>query len=212
MFYGYIEDGLDVNGLIKYKDINGDGVINPLDRVILGNPNPDFIFGFNSNFQYKNFDLNIFLEGVYGNKIFFQTMYTNLNSFQRGQNQMADLYENYWTKENPNPNSKYPKISSGTQMQASDRFIKDGSYMRVKTLQLGYNIPIKNIGGSFISKARVYIKANNLFTLTNYMGLDPDVNTTGNDSQDIGTRLETGIDRTAYPNAKIYSLGIQLNF
>jgi hypothetical protein len=97
-------------------------------------------------------------------------------------------------------------------MQASNRFIKDGSYMRVKTLQLGYNIPIKNIGGSFISKARVYIKANNLFTLTNYMGLDPDVNTTGNDSQDIGTRLETGIDRTAYPNAKIYSLGIQLNF
>ena len=212
MFFGYIEDGLDVNGLIKYKDINGDGVINPLDRVILGNPNPDYIFGFNSNFQYKNFDLNIFLEGVYGNKIFFQTMYTNLNSFQRGQNQMADLYGNYWTKENPNPNSKYPKISSGTQMQASNRFIKDGSYMRVKTLQLGYNIPIKNIGGSFISKARVYIKANNLFTLTNYMGLDPDVNTTGNDSQDIGTRLETGIDRTAYPNAKIYSLGIQLNF
>ena len=74
-----------------------------------------------------DFDLNIFLEGVYGNKIFFQTMYTNLNSFQRGQNQMADLYGNYWTKEDPNPNSKYLKISSGTQMQASDRFIKDGS-------------------------------------------------------------------------------------
>ena len=212
MFYGYIEDGLDVNGLIKYKDINGDGFINPLDRVILGNPNPDYTFGFNSNFQYKNFDLNIFLEGVYGNKIFFQTMYTNLNSFQRGQNQLADLYGNYWTKENPNPNSKYPKISSGTQMQSSNRFIKDGSYMRVKTLQLGYNIPIKNIGGSFISKARVYIKANNLFTLTNYMGLDPDVNTTGNDSQDIGSRLGTGTDVSAYPNAKIYSLGIQLNF
>jgi TonB-linked SusC/RagA family outer membrane protein len=212
MFYGYIEDGLDDKGLIKYVDINKDGAINPLDRVIIGDPNPDFMFGFNSNFSHKNFDLNIFIEGVQGNNIFFQTGYTNLNSFQRGQNQLADLFGNYWTADKPNPNAKYPKISAGTQMAASDRFIEDGSYLRIKTLQLGYNLPVNKLGVDFISKARIYVKANNLFTLTNYIGLDPDVNTTGNDSQSVGSRLSMGVDTDGYPNAKIYAVGIQLNF
>ena len=212
MFYGYIEDGLNDQGLIKYVDINNDGVINPLDRVIMGNPYPNFIFGFNSNFSYKNFDLGIFLEGVHGNDIFFETGYTNLNSFQRGQNQLADLSGNFWTAEDPNPNAKYPKISAGTQMLASNRFMKDGSYMRMKTLELGYNIPLKKLGISWFSKARIYLKANNLFTLTHYIGLDPDVNTAGNDSQDIGSRLNMGVDTDGYPNARIYAAGIQLDF
>lgn len=212
MFYGYIEDGLDDKGLIKYVDINKDGTINPLDRVIMGNPNPDFMFGFNSNFSYKNFDLNIFLEGVQGNDIFFQTAYTSLNSFQRGQNQLADMFGNYWTADNPNPHAKYPKISAGTQMLASNRFIEDGSYLRVKTLQLAYNIPVQSIGTPWLSRVRIYVKANNLFTLTNYIGLDPDVNTTGNDSQDVGSRLVVGTDTDGYPNARIYAAGIQIDF
>ncbi len=162
MFYGYIEEGLDDKGFIKYVDMNKDGVINPLDRVIMGNPNPDFTFGFNSNFSYKGFDLNMFFEGVSGNEIFFETGYTNLNSFQRGQNQLADLFGNYWIAEKPNPNAKYPKISAATQMAASDRFLADGSYLRMKTIQLGYNIPVKSIGMSAFSRARVYVRANNL--------------------------------------------------
>ena len=212
MFYGYLEEGLDDKGFIKYQDINKDGLINPLDRVIMGNPNPDFTFGFNSNFSYKGFDLNMFFEGVSGNKIFFETGYTNLNSFQRGQNQLADLFGNYWTAEKPNPNAKYPKISAQTQMAASDRFLADGSYLRMKTIQLGYNIPVKLIGMTAFSRARVYVRANNLITFTNYIGLDPDVNTTGNDSQQIGTRLAAGTDTNGYPNAKIYSFGMQLDF
>jgi TonB-linked SusC/RagA family outer membrane protein len=212
MFYGYIEDGLDDKGLIKYKDINKDGAINPQDRVIIGDPNPDFTFGFNSNFSYKNFDLNIFIEGVQGNNIFFQTGYTNLNSFQRGQNQLQDLFGNYWIADKPNPNAKYPKISAGTQMAASNRFIEDGSYLRVKTLQFGYSLPVHNWGANFISKARIYVKANNVFTLTNYIGLDPDVNTTGNDSQNVGSRLGIGTDTNGYPNARIYAAGIQIDF
>lgn len=212
MFYGYIEDGLDDKGLIKYVDINKDGVINPLDRTIIGDPNPDFTFGFNSNFSYKNFDLNIFIEGVQGNNIFFQTGYTSLNSFQRGQNQLEDLFGNYWTADKPDPHAKYPKISAGTQMAASNRFIQDGSYLRVKTLQLGYNLPIHKMRADFISKARIYVKANNLFTLTKYIGLDPDVNTTGTDSQDVGSRLVIGTDTDGYPNAKIYAVGIQIDF
>ncbi|MEO5999759.1 MAG: TonB-dependent receptor [Chitinophagaceae bacterium] len=212
MFFGYLENGLDDKGFIKYVDINKDNLITPLDRVIMGNPNPDFIFGFNSNMSFKNFDLNIFFEGVSGNKIFFQTGYTNLNSFQRGQNQLADIYGNYWTPQNPNPNAKYPKISSATQMLASNRFMQDGSYLRMKTLQLAYNIPVKSLGMPFFNRVRIYVKANNLITLSNYLGLDPDVNTTGNDSQDVGSRLGVGTDTNGYPNAKIYAAGIQLDF
>lgn len=212
MFYGYIEDGLDANGFIKYVDMNKDNLITPLDRVIMGNPNPDFTFGFNSNFSYKNFDLNAFIEGVHGNDIFFQTGYTNLNSFQRGQNQLADLYGNYWTADKPNPKAKYPKISSATQMLASNRFLQDGSYARLKTLQLAYNLPLKTMGVSWLNRARIYVKVNNLFTLTNYLGLDPDVNTTGNDSQDVGSRLSVGTDTNGYPNAKIYAAGVQIEF
>ena len=212
MFYGFNEDGLDDKGFIKYVDINKDGVINPLDRVIIGDPNPDFTYGFNSNFSYKGFDLTMFFEGVHGNDIFFETAYTNLNSFQRGQNQLADLFGNYWTAANPNPNAKYPKISAATQMAASDRFLANGSYLRMKTLQIGYNIPVKSIGMSAFSRARVYVRGNNLITFTNYIGLDPDVNTTGNDSQQIGTRLAAGTDTNGYPNAKIYSVGLQLDF
>jgi hypothetical protein len=212
VFYGYIENGMDDKGFIKYVDMNNDNQITPLDRVIMGNPNADFIFGFNSNFSYKNFDLNIFLEGVSGNKIFFQTGYTNLNSFQRGQNQLADLYGNYWTAEKPDPNAKYPKISAATQMLSSNRFMQNGSYLRFKTIQLSYNIPVKAMGIQWMNRARVYVKANNLFTITKYIGLDPDVNTTGTDSQDIGSRLAVGTDTNGYPNAKIYAAGIQLDF
>jgi TonB-linked SusC/RagA family outer membrane protein len=212
MFYGYLEDGLDANGFIKYVDINKDNLITPLDRVIMGNPNPDFTYGFNSNFSYKNFDLNVFMEGVSGNKIFFQTGYTNLNSFQRGQNQLEDLAGNYWTAQNPNPKAKYPKISASTQMLASNRFLSNGSYLRLKTLQVGYNIPVKAVGMPWFTRVRVYIKANNLLTFTKYVGLDPDVNTTGNDSQDVGSRLGIGTDTDGYPNAKIFAAGIQLEF
>ena len=134
-FYGLLEDGLDENGYIKYKDINDDGVINTLDKVILGKPYPDFIYGFNSNLSYKNFELNIFLEGVQGDEIFNSTGGSLANSFQRGTNQITDIVGNYWTTENPDPNAKYPKISATTGTDISDRFIEDGSYLRVRCHQ-----------------------------------------------------------------------------
>ncbi|MGN6605087.1 MAG: SusC/RagA family TonB-linked outer membrane protein [Ginsengibacter sp.] len=212
MFYGYKEDGLDENGYIKYVDVNKDGSITPADRVILGSPYPNFEFGFNSDFSYKNFSLNVFLQGSYGNDIFFATAFTNLNSFQRTQNQFEDLYGNYWTEENPDPHAKYPRVSPLTQMRPSDRFIKDGSYLRMKSLQLSYELPIKTIGINWLSKATVYIKATNLFTLTNYPGLDPDVNTRGTDSQSIENRLFIGTDESGYPNAKVFGAGVNVSF
>lgn len=211
-FYGYLEDGLDENGYIKFVDINNDDAITPLDRVILGNPYPDFEFGLNSNFEYKNFRLNIFLQGTYGNDIFFATAFTNLNSFQRTQNQFEDLFGNYWTQEKPDPHAKYPRISPLTQMRPSDRFIEDGSYLRVKSVQLSYDVPLKNLGINSLSQLSVYVKATNLFTLTNYPGLDPEVNTRGSDSQSIEDRLFIGTDESGYPNARIFGAGIELSF
>src|SRR5690606_25237544 len=114
VFYGFMEDGLDEEGYIKYVDLNNDGEINIQDRTIIGNPYPDFIYGLTSNFSFKNFDLSIFLEGVSGNDIWWASAATHLNSFQRGSNQFADLYGNYWTAKNPNPNAKYPKVSSSS--------------------------------------------------------------------------------------------------
>jgi hypothetical protein len=212
VFYGYEEDGLTDDGLIKYKDTNGDGAISPADRVILGSPYPGFIYGFNTNLSYKNFGLNIFLDGVYGNKIFWATAGTQLNSFQRGQNQFADIYGNYWTEENPDPNAKYPKISSATVVNVSDRFVKDGSYLRVKSIILTYTLPVRKIGVNWCDKAQLYVSGINLLTFTRYPGLDPESNTTGSDSQDIGSRLNTGIDQGAYPTAKTIAVGLRLNF
>lgn len=209
-FYGYLEDGLDDNGQIKFVDINQDGEITPLDRVILGSPYPKLEFGFNTDFSYKNFSLNVFLQGVQGNDIFFATAFTNLNSFQRTQNQFADLIGNYWTEDNPDPNAKYPKISALTQMRPSDRFIFDGSYLKLKSVQLSYDFPVGNI--SWFTNATVYVKATNLYTFTSYPGLDPDVNTRGSDSQSIENRLFIGTDETGYPAPRIFGAGINLTF
>ena len=209
-FFGLVEDGLNADGFVKYKDMNGDGITNSLDRVILGSPYPKYIFGFTNNFAYKNLELNVFIEGVQGNKIFWATAGTFLNSFQRGQNQIADLFGNYWTADNPNPNAKYPKISNATSSQVSDRYIKSGSYVRVKSISLSYNFDMKN--NKVISRAQVYISATNPYIITNYPGLDPEVNTTGTDSQNVGARLLTGLDQAAYPSAKSIMVGTRLSF
>lgn len=212
MFFGLVEDGLDDQGRIKYVDQNQDGEINALDRVIIGNPYPDFIYGVNSDFAYKGFELNVFIEGVAGNDIFWATAGNNLNSFQRGSNQFRDLMGNYWTAEDPNPNAKYPRVSATSPLDVSDRFIENGSYLRLKSVRLAYNIPIAKLTNSKLKRAQVYISGVNLFTITNYPGIDPDVNTTGTDSQGVGDRLRMGIDQTAYPTAKMYLAGINFSF
>ena len=210
--YGYLEDGLDEDGYIKYVDVDEDGSINALDKVIIGNPYPDFFYGFSSNLSFKNFEFNLFLEGVYGNEIFNATNGTHLNSFQRGNNQFTDIMGNYWTAENPDPNAKYPRISSLTGIDISDRFIEDGSYLRVKSIRLAYNFPLENWGLNVFEYAQIFVSGTNLFTFTKYGGLDPEMNTRGTDSQQIGSRLQMGHDQSGYPNAKNYTLGLKLSF
>lgn len=191
--------------LFSFRDLDGDGDITNEDRTIIGNPYPDFIYSLNSDVSYKNFNLSVFFEGVQGNNIFFATGGSLTNSFNRGENQLLEVYENHWTTENPNPNAKYPRIDPATRYRASDRFIQDGSYLRLRNIKLAYDLPTAALGIEALQSLRVYISAQNLLTITNYTGLEPEVNTRGSSGD-----LRIGVDETAYPSAKIYTAGIRL--
>ncbi|MBD0284864.1 MAG: TonB-dependent receptor [Flavisolibacter sp.] len=207
VFYGYLEDGLNEKGVINYVDVNKDGVINLSDKTIIGDPNPDFLYGFNSRMAYKNFDFTFFIQGSQGGEIFNVNPTAIGNSFYFGENQLKEVFYNHWTPANPNPNAKYPKISASTTFLESDRYVEDGSYLRLKNLQLGYNVPVSNMGISWFKNLRVYVSAQNLITVTNYSGFDPEVNTQG-----AANSISIGIDQTGYPNAKTYTVGAHLGF
>src|SRR5699024_9328052 len=110
------------------------------DRKIIGNPNPNFSYGLNSAISYKNFNFNILISGIQGNDILNYNLAAHADGFSFGLNQIDDVLGNYWTEQDPDPNAPYPKISSDTQYRASDRFIEDGSYLKVKSVKLSYTL------------------------------------------------------------------------
>ena len=224
-FYGYIIDGVIKDdaeaaaapkfgsytraGVFKFRDINGDGVITAADKTIIGNPHPDFTYGFNINLGYKNWDLAIFAQGSQGNDIFnYQKFWTDFNTFQG--NRSKDMLYNSWKK--PGDNALLPRLNSqdGTSQQISSYFVEDGSYMRIKNIQLTYSFPAALIQKIKLSSAQIYIQGQNLFTFTKYKGLDPDINlrNSGTDNQDI----HMGIDEGAFPVAKSYNVGVRIGF
>src|SRR5690606_12710346 len=203
VFYGFLEDGLNEQGRIQYKDLDGNGVINNEDRTILGDPNPDFIFGFNNNLSYKNFSLNIFIQGVQGADLFNFNLSNQANSFNFGENQIADIL-NRWTPENPNPNAPYPAISVGSSFRESNRFIEDGSFIRFKNIRLAYDVPLKS---SKIKSLQLYVSGQNLITITDYSWYDPEVS-----SRTANSPTTLGIDQTSYPVAKTYTMGVKVSF
>ncbi len=207
LFYGFREDGLDEKGQIKYVDLNGDGSINNSDQTIIGNPYPDFIFSVNNNFRFKNFELNLFLEGVQGNDMYFATGGSISNSFNTGENQLVDVYNNRWRPDAPDPNAAYPKISINSSFRVSDRFVEDGSYFRVKNVRLAYNFPFVSSNIKWIQSLQLYASAQNLLTFTNYPGLDPEVSTRSGTGD-----LRIGIDETGYPAARTFTFGIKAGF
>ncbi|WP_276371394.1 TonB-dependent receptor [Chryseolinea sp. H1M3-3] len=182
----------------KVKDINGDGVITSADQVITGDPNPDFIYGFSSNLQWKNFDLSVFLSGTYGNEIYNVSRASFENPL--GQRNVLQGVANRWTE--TNPSNEFASPLQGGRLPISDRFIEDGSYLRCRNITLGYVLPVIK----HISRARIYISANNLFTLTNYSGFDPEVNTFA------GSNTTIGVDNFVYPSARSFIGGVQLTF
>ena len=229
-FYGYVDEGLfnnidDLNaapiqfgqsvgtgngqtylGDVKYKDINGDGVINSDDRTFIGNPNPDFTFGFTNNFKYKNFDLSVFIQGSYGNDILNLTRRAGISNSQLYVNQFTEA-ANYWTTTNTDTNIPRPVGStSSPNVQISSRFIEDGSYARIQNLTFGYSLPSDLISKLKLSRLRIYGSVQNLYTFTNYSGYDPEVGSLNQNA------LLTGIDSGKYPLPRTIAFGMNVEF
>jgi TonB-linked SusC/RagA family outer membrane protein len=199
-FWGYLEDGYDEEGQIIFQDLNGDGSITLDDKTIIGDPNPDFIYGFQSNMSYKNFDFTFFFQGSYGNDIFNASSIGNTLDYGIGLNMPRDVYNNHWTPDNTNP--KYPIPMLSTNVRPSDRFVEDGSYLRLKNIELAYNL---NLETNFIKKLRIFVSGQNLLTFTKYSWWDPEVNSRG-------SAINQGIDHYSYPTAKIFTVGLQSKF
>ena len=205
VFYGYQENGYDPNGRVQYKDVNNDGVINTNDKVILGNPNPKFIYGLNSFMSYKGLDLSLFWQGSQGNDLANISGIGNTLHYSWGMNMLKDVLYNYWTPENPN--AKYPRVTMFQNINFSNRFIEDGSYLRLRNIELGYSLPTAKWNLSWIKNAKIYASGQNLLTLTKYSWWDTDVNSSGGASA-----VTQGIDFSTYPVAKSYTVGLRVGF
>lgn len=190
-------DGL---GSPKFKDLNQDGKIDKEDWEFIGDPNPDFIFSWTNNFTYKNFDLSIFINGSYGNDIMHlgRGEYGMVSPFA---SQRRDVL-NYWTPTNTNTNIPAPRTAPHAYLPLSSWMIEDGSYIRLKNVVLGYRFPIRKT----IESLRVYVSAQNLLTITNYSGYDPEVSSKG------GSNLQPGVDYNPYPTSRVFTLGVNVAF
>jgi TonB-linked SusC/RagA family outer membrane protein len=203
-FYMYETDGVDAaTGNQKYKDLNSDGKITQdADRTIVGSTQPKFLASITNTFRYKNFDLSIFLNTSYGNKIFNWTR-ANLELGTGYTGAVATLL-NRWTA--TNTNTDMHKAIENPAVTISDRFVEDGSYLRLKNISLGYTFSKKLISKIKLKAARVYVSGSNLLTWTNYSGYDPEVSTNGQNS------ISSGMDRGAYPTAKTVLGGVSITF
>jgi TonB-linked SusC/RagA family outer membrane protein len=225
-FYGYIADGMfrdaaevaahatqpgAAPGRIRFRDVNGDGTITLADRTIIGDPHPDFTAGLDLGARYRDFDLSATFFGTFGNDIFEnQKEFYVFREFNT--NVRRDLLENSWTPENPD--AKYPRLDKNDSYswQLSSYYVEDGSYIRLRNVQLGYTVPM-SLGRWFQAGSRVYIQAENLFTITDYPGLDPslpaaEVSGAAGDVRD----QYRGIDRGSYPSNRIFSFGVVTSF
>ncbi len=208
IFYSYESLGVDPStGDIVYADKNFDGVITTDDRTKVGNPHPDFIYGFTNQLGYKGLDLNIFFQGSYGNDVFNGSRLF-LESLQGGDNQLA-IVTNRWQR--PGDITNIPEattdpVRAASNKRVSSRFIEDGTYLRLKNLTLGYTLPKNRSYNKWVSNLRVYVSAQNLITFTPYTGLDPEVNYRGNDNAVIGTDFFT------FPQVRSYTFGLNLSF
>ncbi|HTF19416.1 MAG TPA: TonB-dependent receptor [Chryseolinea sp.] len=214
-FYGRVTDGIfqseeevDASaqktagpGDLRYKDLDADGVINDNDRAIIGNANPKFFGGFNNTVTFKGFDFNVFIQGSYGNEILNYGTFDLLN-LTGGNNQSAQALDR-WTPTNPSNDIPRASSAGGSRILSSFQ-VEDGSYLRFKNISLGYNLPATVSEKLGLASAKVYVAAQNWFTITDYNGYDPEVNRYGSSS------LSQGLDYGAYPAAKTWLIGLNL--
>ncbi len=208
-------------GDFKFVDTNHDGKIDAKDMVPIGDPNPKFSYGINANFKYKAFDLSMFFQGCYGNKI-FNLLKVNLYTINNGGlNFSPDLMRSYIPATYTTDNTEIPTVITPAgntntgiarmdpNLSPSSFYIEDGSYLRLKNIQLGYTLPASLTQKVKIEKLRVYIGAKNLLTFTKYSGFDPEV---GENTTIPNSILERGFDRGTYPQSKMFLLGLNLTF
>lgn len=225
--YGYVENGYYDNeaevrndpqytnqsnaiiqrtiGEVKYKNFDGDPTsISQSDRTFIGDVNPDYTFGFTNNFKYKRFDLSIFINGVQGNDVINMNSKFNAN-LGSNKNITQEMWDGAWAAGKDNSNATHPKVMRQffRNFLFSRRFVEDGSFVRVKNVTLGYNVPLKS---KTISALRVAIGANNLFTFTKYSGYDPEVNSYGDNPALFG------VDLGGYPNSRTFNFSVRCNF
>ncbi len=199
------QDGAEP-GFFRYADKDGDGVITPDDRDFIGNPNPDFTYGLNLGLNYKGFDLSAFFFGSQGNEIFnYNKWWLDFWPSFQGQ-KSTDLLNNSWTPDNPGATT--PKASNksnfSTNTQSTSYYVEDGSFFRLRNLQIGYSLPQSVVQSIGLNRVRLYVQGVNLFTITNYSGLDPDVNSGGDTA--------FGVDLGNNPLVKQYLFGLQVGF
>lgn len=230
LFYGYIAEGIFKDqatldaapiqfgqsvgngagqtalGDVKYKDVNGDGVIDPNDKTFIGNPHPDFTFGFTNNFRYKNLDLSIFVQGSSGNDVMNLTRRAGTTNASLWENQLVEALD-YYSPTNTTSNNPRPiGDASNTNLLISSRYVEDGSYIRIQNVTFGYSFPKSLIERVKMSRLRLYATAQNLFTFTNYSGYDPEI---GSFNQNV---LLSGIDNGRYPISRTFTLGLNVEF
>ena len=198
------QDGAEA-GFLRFADTDGNGEITPEDRVSIGNPNPDFTYGLNLVLGYKGFDLTAFFYGSQGNDIFnYNKWWVNFWPAFQGQ-KSTDLLYNSWTPSNTG--ADVPKASNkanfSTSTVSNSYYVEDASFFRMKNLQLGYNFP-KSVLGNVFSSVRIYVQGTNLFTITGYTGLDPELASFDDDF--------TGVDEGNLPAMKQFLVGVNVGF
>lgn len=225
-FYGYVTDGLfrtmdELNGGIdwglavgpqqlwlgdqRYKDLDGNKVLDDNDVQVIGNPNPKFTAGLNNTFQYKDFDLTIFLYGSYGAKIYNATRMLTERMDNQWSNQLSTVLDRY-TAENTGGNMPRFNKWSNYNLRVSDRYIEDGSFLRIQTLSLGYNLPAALMSKAKLAAARIYVSCQNLHTFTSYSGYNPDLGSINNNV------LLMNIDQGRYPVPRTVTIGANIDF
>jgi TonB-dependent starch-binding outer membrane protein SusC len=204
IFYGYKEIGYNDKGIPVFEDRDKSNSISAVDKTYIGNPNPDFLYGFNSTLAYKGFEFSLFIQGSQGNDIFNLNKAVTLDQGM-GLNMPAEVWTDHWTP--TNTNAKYPKLTRTLPGNMSSRFVEDGSYLRFKNIQLAYNLPGTAIRAKWLRNAQVYVSAQNMITITSYSWIDPEMNVYGG-----GNSINQGIDYFSYPTAKSITFGIRCGF
>ncbi len=193
-------------GRFRYQDVNGDGIISPDDRTLLGSPNPDYTYGLNLGVNYKNFDFSVLFYGVQGNQIWNNVRWwTDFYASFGGAKSKTALYDS-WTPDHQNAKAPIQENAGtfSTNTVPNSYYVENGSYLRVKNMMLGYTINAKVFQKIGVDKFRVYIQAANLFTITKYSGIDPEIGGSG--------VTDFGVDEGTYPSQKQYLIGLNLAF